>query len=46
MSILVRRNNNEVYYFAKKVWEAGVWGGVWGGFSPPVFPKAFSSLRQ
>lgn len=33
MSLLVSSNNNEVYYFAKKVWELG-------GLSP-YFPKHF-----
>lgn len=40
MSTPVRRNNNEVYYFAKKVLELG------GGGLTPTFPKVFSSLRQ
>lgn len=34
MSILLSRNNNEVYYFAKKVSELG-------GASRPYFPKHF-----
>lgn len=37
MSILLSRNNNEVYYFAKKV--SGKGGG--GSGSLPYFPKHF-----
>lgn len=36
MSILLSGNNNEVYYFAKKVWEPG-----WGGPLACVFQSVF-----